>query len=191
MRMEDVRAIRTMQVGSPTATDENFVLTRDQSIVDLAYEVRWSVRDPELFIFQLADPEGTIREVAESAMRATVANFDLVQAIGPGRVDIEADVQRRMQELLDQYRAGVLIQGIAIRQADPPDQVDEAFKAVTAARQQRESSINKARAYEQQVLERARGDTAALDQKSTRSEIQSLMRISYAVFCLKKKINNN
>src|SRR3546814_3431948 len=88
----------------------------DQSIVDLAYEVRWSIRDPELFIFQLADPEGTIREVAESAMRATVANFDLVQAIGPGRVDIEADVQRRMQELLDQYRAGVLIQGIAIRQ---------------------------------------------------------------------------
>src|SRR3546814_17324963 len=69
-----------------------------------------------------------------------------------------------MQELLDQYRAGVLIQGIAIRQADPPDQVDEAFKAVTAARQQRESSINEARAYEQQVLERARGDTAAFDQ---------------------------
>src|SRR3546814_3975746 len=167
MRMEDGRAIRTMQIGSPDASDANFVLTRDQSIFYLAYEVRWSIRDPELFIFQRADPEGTIREVAESAMRATVANFDLVQAIGPGRVDIEADVQRRMQELLDQYRAGVLIQGIAIRQADPPDQVDKAFKAVTAARQQRESSINEARAYEQQVLERARGDTAA-DRKSTR-----------------------
>jgi len=164
MRTEDVRAIRTMQVGSPTATDENFVLTRDQSIVDLAYEVRWSVRDPELFIFQLADPEGTIREVAESAMRATVANFDLVQAIGPGRVDIETQVQNRMQTLLDQYRAGVAIQGIAIRQADPPKQVDEAFKEVTAARQERESSINQARAYEQRILERARGDTAQFDQ---------------------------
>src|SRR3546814_3005903 len=123
-----------MAVGSPNATDENFVLTRDQSIVDLAYEVRWSVRDPELFFFQLADPEGTIREVAESAMRATVANFDLVQAIGPGRVEIEAQVQQRMQELLDQYRAGVLIQ-------------------------------------------RSEEHT---------SELQSLMRISYAVFCLQK-----
>ncbi|WP_168453897.1 protease modulator HflK [Sphingopyxis microcysteis] len=163
VRMEDVRAIRTMAVGSPNATDENFVLTRDQSIVDLAYEVRWSVRDPEFFFFQLADPEGTIREVAESAMRATVANFDLVQAIGPGRVEIEAQVQQRMQELLDQYRAGVMIQGIAIRQVDPPSQVDEAFKEVTAARQERESAINLARAYEQQVLERARGDTAAFD----------------------------
>ena len=163
MRMEDVRAIRTMPIGSPSATDENFVLTQDQSIVDLAYEVRWTVRDPELFFFQLADPEGTIREVAESAMRATVANFTLVQSIGPGRVEIEAQVQQRMQELLDQYRAGVIIQGIAIRQADPPSQVDEAFKEVTAARQDRESAINLARAYQQQVLERARGDTAAFD----------------------------
>src|SRR3546814_9865702 len=108
-----------------------------------------------------------------------------------------------MQELLDQYRAGVLIQGIAIRQADPPDQVDEAFKAVTAARQQRESSINEARAYEQQVLERARGDTAAFDQiyeqyrlapavtrqrsEEQTSELQSLMRLPYAAFRLKKK----
>ncbi len=163
IRMEDVRAIRTMPVGSPNATDENFVLTRDQSIVDLAYEVRWSIRDPELYIFQLADPDGTLREVAESSMRATVANFDLVQAIGPGRVEIERQVQQRMQALLDQYRSGVAIQGIAIRQADPPSQVDEAFKEVTAARQERESAINLSRAYEQQVLERARGDTAAFD----------------------------
>ena len=163
IRLEDVRAIRTMPVGSPNATDENFVLTRDQSLVDLAYEVRWSVRDPELFFFQLADPEGTIREVAESAMRATVANFNLTDAIGPGRVEIEAQVQQRMQELLNQYRAGVSIQGIAIRQADPPSQVDEAFKEVTAALQERESAINLSRAYQQQVLERARGDTAAFD----------------------------
>jgi membrane protease subunit HflK len=163
MRMEDVRAIRTMPVGSPNATDQNFVLTRDQSLVDLAYEVRWSVRDPQQFFFQLADPEGTIREVAETSMRATVANFDLVQAIGPGRVDIEAQVQQRMQALLNEYRAGVTIQGIAIRQADPPSEVDEAFKAVTAAQQQRESAINEARAYEAQVLEGARGQTAAFD----------------------------
>lgn len=164
MQMEDVQQIRTMDIGSPNAADENFVLTRDQSIVDIAYAVRWSIRDPELFIFQLADPEGTIREVAESAMRATVANFNLVQAIGPGRVEIESQVQARMQELLDEYRAGVRIQGIAIRQADPPQAVDEAFKEVTAAQQQREAAINLARAYEQQVLERARGETAQFDQ---------------------------
>jgi modulator of FtsH protease HflK len=164
IQMEDVQQIRTMDIGSPNAAVENFVLTRDQSIVDIAYGVRWSIRDPELYIFQLADPEGTIREVAESAMRATVANFNLVQATTSARVEIETQVQARMQELLDEYRAGVRIQGIAIRQADPPEAVDEAFKEVTAAQQQREAAINLARAYEQQVLERARGDTAAFDQ---------------------------
>lgn len=164
IRLEDVRAIRTMAIGSPSATDENFVLTRDQSIVDLAYEVRWTVSDPAYYFFQIANPEETIREVAESAMRATVANFDLVQAIGPGRVEIESQVQQRMQDLLNEYHAGVTIQGIAIRQADPPSQVDEAFKEVTASRQERESAINLARAYERQVLERARGDTSAFDQ---------------------------
>lgn len=163
IQLEDVRQIRTMPIGSPNAADENFVLTRDQSIVDLAYEVRWTIRDPELYIFQLDNPEDTIREVAESAMRASVANFDLVQAIGPGRVEIEAQVQARMQELLDEYRAGVAIQGIAIRQADPPQKVDDAFKEVTAALQDRQAAINKARGEAQQVLERARGETAAFD----------------------------
>ncbi len=163
VEQEDVRQIRTLPVGSPNASDENFVLTRDQNIIDLAYEVRWTIRDPERFLFQLADREGTIREVAETAMRAAVANFDLIQAIGPGRSDIEADVQRRMQAILNEYGAGVLIQGIAIRQADPPDKVNEAFKEVTSARQERESALNNARAYAQRVLEGARGETAEFD----------------------------
>src|SRR3546814_19306672 len=85
MRMEDVRAIRTMQIGAPDASDANFVLTRDQSIVDLAYEVRWSLRDPEMFIFQLDDPEGTIPEVAESALRAAGAKFTPFLEYGAGR----------------------------------------------------------------------------------------------------------
>src|SRR3546814_21135599 len=134
MRMEDVRAIRTMQIGSPDASDANFVLTRDQSIVDLAYEVRWSIPDPELFIFQLADPEGTIREVAESAMRATVANFNLVTAIGPGPADTEADVQRRMQAPPDQNRSRALLQGIATPTPAPPTPVHGAVPEAPTAR---------------------------------------------------------
>ena len=61
------------------------MLTKDQSIIDMAYDVRWSIKDPELFLFQLDNADGTVKEVAESAMRAAVANFDLTQAIGPGR----------------------------------------------------------------------------------------------------------
>lgn len=159
----DTQQIRTTAVGSPKASTDNLVLTRDQNIIDMAYEVRWSINNPELYLFQLDNPEQTVQEVAESAMRATVANFDLISAIGPGRSDIEAQVRVRMQAILNQYRAGVLVQGIAIRQSDPPAEVNEAFRKVNAAQQQRESYLNDARAAARQITELALGETAEFD----------------------------
>ena len=93
----DTQQIQTTSVGSPKASSENLVLTKDQSIIDMAYDVRWSIKEPQLYLFQLDSPDETVKEVAESAMRAAVANFDLTQAIGPGRGAIELEVRRRMQ----------------------------------------------------------------------------------------------
>ncbi len=159
----DTQQIQTTAVGSPKASSENLVLTRDQSIIDMAYDVRWSIKDPELYLFQLDSPDGTVKEVAESAMRAAVANFDLTQAIGPGRGAIELEVRRRMQQILDEYRAGVLVQSISIRQSDPPAEVNDAFREVNAAQQRRESYMNDARAYASRVTELALGETAEFD----------------------------
>jgi modulator of FtsH protease HflK len=159
----DTKQIQTTSVGSPKASSENLVLTRDQSIIDMAYDVRWSIKNPSLYLFQLDSPEGTVKEVAESAMRAAVANFDLTQAIGPGRGAIEAEVRQRMQQVLDEYRAGVLVQSISIRQSDPPAEVNDAFREVNAAQQRRESYLNDARAYASRVTELAVGETAEFD----------------------------
>ena len=163
MQKIDTKQIQTTSVGSPKASSENLVLTRDQSIIDMAYDVRWSIKDPELYLFQLDSPDATVKEVAESAMRAAVANFDLTQAIGPGRGAIEAEVLRRMQLVLDEYRAGVLVQSISIRQSDPPAEVNDAFREVNAAQQRRESYMNDARAYASRVTELALGETAEFD----------------------------
>lgn len=160
----DVQNIRTIDIGSTAENSENLVLTGDQNIMDLAYSVRWNIKDPERYLFQIADPEATIQEVAESAMRAVVANFTLIQAIGPGRNDIEDQVRARMQEILDDYRSGIQVQGVAIRQADPPGAVNEAFKEVSAAQQTAESYLNNARAYAQQVTARAEGEAAQFNQ---------------------------
>ena len=157
----DVENIRNLELGS--ASTETLMLTGDQNIIDLAYSVRWNIRDPELYLFQLAQPEETIREVAESAMRAVVANYSLDEAIGEGRGDIEARVTRTMQNILDAYRSGVIVQGVAIRQADPPQAVNEAFKDVTAAQQQAQSYINQANAYATQLTQKAQGEAAAFD----------------------------
>lgn len=159
----DTKGVRTLDIGSTDPTVENLVLTGDQNIIDLAYAVRWNVKQPQLYLFQLSEPDQTIREVAESSMRATIANFTLTQAIGPARSEIEQQVKERMQTLLDQYRSGVSIDGIAIRQSDPPAAVNEAFKRVTVAQQNREGYLNKAGAYARQITEQATGEATAFD----------------------------
>ncbi|MDM7957312.1 FtsH protease activity modulator HflK [Blastomonas sp.] len=158
----DVQNIRTIDI--PTAgTQENLILTGDQNLVDLAYSVRWTINDPTLYLFQLADPEATIREAAEAAMRASVAEVTLDDAIGPGRIEVEQKVEQRMKELLDSYRSGIQVQGVAIKKADPPEAVNEAFKAVSAAQQEAQTFLNEARAYAQQLTAAAQGEAAAFD----------------------------
>lgn len=157
----NVDAIRSFDL--PASGGQNLVLTGDQNIIDLAYSVRWSVRDPELYLFEFAEPEDTIREVAESAMREEVSQVTLDQAIGPMRSQIEARVASRMQAVLDRYHAGVAVQGIAIKQADPPQAVNDAFKEVSSAQQQAQAYLNNARSYSEQVVAAAQGAAAAFD----------------------------
>ena len=163
VQVENVQSIRELKIGATSNDSQNFVLTQDQNIINLGYEVRWRVRDPHQYLFQIADQESTIREVAESAMRATVANYTLTDAIGPQRAKIESEVRARMQQLLDKYRSGVAIEAIQLQRAVQPEQVTDAFNKVTAAQQERESNINEAEAYANTVLERARGDAEAFN----------------------------
>ncbi|WP_293980464.1 FtsH protease activity modulator HflK [Sphingobium sp.] len=159
----DVEEIRTIDIGSVSAEAENLVLTGDQNIIDLAYSVRWNIRNPELYLFQLSDPDATVREVAESAMRAVLASVSLDDALGAGRTSIEQQVEQRMQDILDGYKSGIRIQGVAIKQADPPTAVNDAFKAVSAAQQTAQTYLNEARAAAQQVTAKAQGEAAAFD----------------------------
>jgi modulator of FtsH protease HflK len=159
----DVEEIRTIDIGSPDPNTENLILTGDQNIIDLAYSVRWNISSPQLYLFQIANPEATIKEAAESAMRAVVAGVALDEAIGAGRAEIEQRVELTMQRLLDGYGAGVRVQGVAIKQSDPPAAVNDAFKEVSAAQQQAQSYINDARAYALQITARAQGEAAAFD----------------------------
>ena len=157
----DVQTIRSIDMGSSGADD--LMLTGDQNLIDLAYSVRWNIRTPELYLFQMAQPDETIREVAESAMRAVVSQVTLNDAMGDRRAEIEAQAAQNMQRILDSYRSGVQVQGIAIKQADPPDAVNDAFKQVTAAQQQAQSYINSANAYSLQLRQKAQGDATAFD----------------------------
>ncbi|MGB3723338.1 MAG: protease modulator HflK [Pacificimonas sp.] len=158
-----VEQVSTIAIGSDSPNNQNLMLTSDQNIIDIAYQVRWKIKDPELFLFQIANPEGTIKETAESAMRSVIASVELDAAIGPQREQVASEVRSRTQALLDEYRAGVDVVGVDIRQADPPAAVDDAFKDVSSAQQDAESLMNQARAYNQQLVALARGQSAAFD----------------------------
>ena len=158
-----VEQINVIDISTSEGGNENLMLTGDQNIINLAYAVRWKIRNPENYLYELQDPEKTVREVAESAMRAEIARANLTAALGPQRAQIADRVRERMQELLDSYGAGIDVRGVDIKQADPPAAVDSSFKDVSAAQQDAQQYLNRARTYAQALVARAQGDAAAFD----------------------------
>ncbi|MBX9815004.1 MAG: peptidase [Proteobacteria bacterium SG_bin5] len=162
VRRVDVENVRT--IGFPSnGTSENLVLTGDQNIVDLSYTVSWNVTNPQDYVFEIKDPEETVRAVAEASMRAVMATVTLDQAIAGGKSAIAARAQDMMQNLLNQYHAGIAVQGVDIGRVDPPAKVRDAFKEVSAAQQEAQSQMNKARGYAQQVVAQAEGAARQFD----------------------------
>ena len=157
----DVENIRSIDLGS--AEGDDLMITGDQNLIDIAYSVRWNIRTPELYLYEMAQPDDTIREVAESAMRSVVSQVSLDDAMGDKRGAIEFQVTETMQRILDAYRSGIQVQGIAIKEADPPEAVNDAFKEVTAAQQDAQSYLNQARAYAVQLTAKAQGEATAFD----------------------------
>jgi membrane protease subunit HflK len=159
---ENVSEIRLERI--PDGGAQKLILTGDQNLVDLSYLIRWNIKDLKQYRFQLADPDETLREAAEAAMRASVAEHELDKVIsGAGRADIEQAVRTRMQAILDTYRSGIAVQGIDIQKTDPPEEVVEAFKDVSAAQQDADAATNRANAYAQQILAQAQGEATAFD----------------------------
>lgn len=158
----DVSSIRLEEIGSG---GENLILTGDQNLVDLSYLIRWNITDLVQFRYELPDPEETVREVAESAMRESIAETSLDAVLsGEGRAQVEARVRERMQTILDAYGAGIAVQGVEIARTEAPEQVIEAFNDVLAARQDAERLMNDARRYEQQLLAQAQGSAAEFNE---------------------------
>jgi membrane protease subunit HflK len=161
VRTVDVQKIRTDNF--PVGEGENLMLTGDQNVVDLAYSVRWDIQNPQQFVFQLKNPEQTVRDAAESAMRAVLATTTFTQATGNGRTVVEAKVADLTQRILDSYASGVRIQGVSIRQANPPARIIEDFNAVTVAQQGAVTNLNLAQQYANQVVAQAQGEAVQFD----------------------------
>ena len=141
-------------------SDAGLMLTRDENIVDIDFEVVWNISDPAKYLFNLRDPQMTIRAVSESAMREIIAQSELAPILNRDRGLIAANLETLIQETLDSYGSGVSLVRVNFDRSDPPEQVIDAFRAVQAAEQERDRLEKQADAYANRVLAQARGESA-------------------------------
>lgn len=153
---------RTEDIGTGKGgqSDAGLMLTGDENIVDIDFNIVWNVSDPEKFLFTLRDPSATIRATAESAMRAIIAQSQLAPILNRDRGSIASRLQDMIQTSLNAQGAGVNIVRVNFDKADPPKEVIDAFKAVQSAEQERDRLQKEADAYANKVLGQARGDAA-------------------------------
>jgi membrane protease subunit HflK len=165
MRMvEDLRRGSTVR----DVPEESLMLTGDENIVDVDFSVFWVVKPTGAadYLFNIQMPEGTVKAVAESAMREVVGRSDIQPILTGARQTIEARVQELMQKILDDYGAGIQVTQVQMQKVDPPSQVIDAFRDVQAARADLERAQNEAQTYANRVVPEARGRASQIMQSA-------------------------
>ena len=137
---------------------ESLMLTGDENIVDIDFVVYWRIRDAAKYLFNIQNPDTTVKEVAESAMREVVGQSKIQPILTEERQKTELAVQKLIQSTLDSYSAGIQIDQVKLQKVDPPPEVIDAFRDVQAARADMERLQNEAYGYANKVVPEARGD---------------------------------
>jgi membrane protease subunit HflK len=138
--------------------EESLMITGDENIVDVDFVIFWQISNAPDFLFNIQDPEVTVKDVAESAMREIVGQSDIEPILTEARAKTEAEVQALMQKTLDGYGAGVQVTQVQLQKVDPPAQVIDAYRDVQAARADQERLQNEAEAYANRIIPEAKGE---------------------------------
>ena len=151
---------------SGSSGGDGLMLTTDENIVDIDFQVVWNINDPRNFLFNLRDAQATVRAVSEAAMREIIAASELAPILNRDRGLIEANAQELIQQTLDGYQSGINIVRVNLDRSDPPGEVIDAFREVQAAEQERDRLERTADAYANRVLAGARGEAAQIHEES-------------------------
>ena len=147
-------------------SDSGLMLTGDENIVDIDFQVVWNINDPQAYLFNLRDPELTINAVAEASMREIIAQSQLAPILNRDRGIIAERLKELIQSTLDSYESGINIVRVNLDKADPPREVIDAFRDVQAAEQERDRLERQADAYANRVTAGARGEAAQILEES-------------------------
>ncbi len=167
----DILSLRRVEVGTrgrPERLKEALMLSDDENIVDIQFEVQYRIKDTGArdYLFNSRNPTAAVIQSAESAMREVVGRKTMDSVLYESRQEIAVEVRRLMQDMLDRYGTGILVQAVAIQNAQPPEQVQAAFDDAVKAGQDREREINLGQAYANDVVPKARGLSSRLLQEA-------------------------
>ena len=170
----DIGVSNVSGVATRSVANENLMLTGDENIVDISFSVRWRIKTQTEagndiggapgYLFNVENPEDTIRSVSESAMREVVGQSNIQDLLTTGRGDVEARVKKLIQEALDSYKAGILVFAVELQNSSAPTEVIDAFRDVQAAQADRERMQYEANSYANKVVPEARGKAAQITQ---------------------------
>ncbi|MFT5703708.1 MAG: membrane protease subunit HflK [Rickettsiales bacterium] len=152
--------------STATSNSESLMLTGDENIVDIDFQIQWQIADIKDFVFNLEDPEIAIRKASESAIREIIARTPIADALSDGKKRIELETKDLLQQILDSYGAGVRIVLVQMRRVDPPSQVIDAFRDVQTAKADKEREINQAESYRNDIIPRAKGAASKITEEA-------------------------
>jgi len=158
--IEDVELINVSDIR--TARNNSKMLTSDENIVVMSIEVQYNIKDAQDFSFEIRDPDLTLLQTAETAIREVVGNNDMDLIITEGRAVVGSATKEIMQEILDNYRTGINVVTVNMDEAQPPEEVQDAFEDAIRAREDEQRIINEANAYRNGVVPQARGEGQGL-----------------------------
>ena len=169
VQIQPVTAVRRIEIGFRTidpgppakyrqVKKESLMLTGDENILDVQFTVQYRIENIVDYLYQLTNPDETVKSAAESAMREVIGDTTVTRALTEGKALIESDTAKLLQETLDSYESGIHISNLKLQDVHPPDQVREAFKDVVSAREDREKLIKEADGYRNNLIPQARGE---------------------------------
>jgi len=182
----NVEQIRTAEIGyrnvvsgsrrfGGNVSSESLMLTKDENMIDAKFAVQYKINDVQAYLFNVANPDATLRHVAESAIRQVVGKNTMDYILTEGRMDIADSIRQRSQELLDMYEIGLQITTVNMQDAQPPEQVQASFSDAVKAREDKQRLINEAQTYANDILPKSRGKAARMleESKAYKSEVVS------------------
>ena len=152
------------------------MLTQDENIVDVEVAVQWRINDPEAYLFNVVNPERTLKQVTESVVREVIGKSQLDFIFTEGRNEIASNQQELIQETLIDYAAGILVLGVEMQPAKPPEQVKAAFDDAIKAREDEQRLVNEAEAYRSDIIPKARGGAARMREEANAYKEQTIAR---------------